>query len=248
MTVSAETNQVSYEGDAATSEFAFTFKIFEEADLTVVITDSDGTDHTLPYDDYSYTLTGELGKFESGGTVSLLYDNAGSLDPWLLPSGYVITISLAIAYTQPVDLIYGGCYSSEAVEKMVDRAVKMVQQLAALIGIGTGSGSMGTWGSPVEVTISSGIITVTGSGYFSVDTEGDSATDDLTRIKGLSSGEQVILKAEDNDRTVVVKHGSFLKLNTGADFTMNNVYDRLVLQCVGSDICVELGGRTSGGS
>jgi len=244
VTVSAETNHVSYEGDDATSEFAFTFKIFEEADLAVVVTASDGTDYTLPYDIYSYTLTGELGKFESGGTVSLFYDNAGSLDPWLLPSGWAITISLDIDYTQPLDLLYGGNYSSAALEKMVDRTVKMIQQLAALISAGGGR----AWGNPVEVTISSGMITVDGSGYYSVDTEADDPTDDLTKIKGLSSGEQVILKAEDNDRTVVVKHGSFLKLNTGADFTMNNVYDRLVLQCVGSDICVELGGRTSGGN
>jgi len=252
MTVSAETNHVSYEGDDATSEFAFTFKIFEEADLKVVITDPEGTDHTLPYDIYSYTLTGELGKFESGGTVSLFYDNEGSMDPWLLPSGYTITISLAMEYTQPVDLIYGGRYSSEAIEKMVDRVVKMIQQLAVLIGTGGGGGgngeSMGAWGNPVQITLVSGVATVPGSGYYSLDTEGGAASDDLVRVLGLSAGDQVIFKAESSARTIVAKHGEFLKLNTGADFTLDNKYDRLVLQCEGANVCVELGGRTSGGA
>lgn len=242
MTVAHESTKVSHSGDDATSEFAFAFKIFEESDLKVVVIDTDDVEHTLPYDIYNYTLTGELGKFESGGTVALLYDNAGSMDPWLIPTGWTVVLSLDMTYDQPTDLLYGGTYSSDALERMIDRTVKMLQQLLAYISDLelAGEFALGAWGIPTEVTIASGIAAIGGEGFYSIDTEGDAGSDNLTQITGLNVGDEIILMAANDARTVVVKNGANLILDGSADFTLNSIYDRLILQSIGSDKCVEL--------
>jgi len=249
MTVAVETNTVSYNGDALVSEFDFAFRIFDESDLSVVYTDDDDNSYTLPSGIYSYTVSGELDKFDEGGTVSLLYDTGAALAAWKLPSGYSVTIALSLPYTQPTDLLYGGNYSAESIELMADRTVKMIQQLATLISAcGTGTSSdPGEWGGPTAVTIASGIATLDESGYYSLNTEGLAATDALTQIKGLANGDQAILRPASSAYTITVTNGTYLKLNGGINFPLNNVYDRLVVQCVGSDTCVEIS-RSSGGS
>lgn len=62
-------------------------------------------------------------------------------------------------------------------------------------------------GSPSELTISSGSITVLKS-YHTVDTESDAATDDLDSISGGNEGDIVRLFAENSSRTVVLKDGT----------------------------------------
>lgn len=58
-----------------------------------------------------------------------------------------------------------------------------------------------------ELTISSGSITPTGV-YHRVDTEGDAASDDLDTITAGTSGQKLILRAENDARDVVIKHNS----------------------------------------
>jgi len=106
----------------------------------------------------------------------------------------------------------------------------------------------GLWGVPTEITIVSGIAILPGQGYYEIDTEGDTDSDNLTQITGLVNGDEIILKSANDARTVVVVEGAYLKLNNEANFTINSIYDRIRLQCIGSDICVELGNRSSGGS
>lgn len=55
-----------------------------------------------------------------------------------------------------------------------------------------------------ELTIASGVITVTGV-YHTVDTEGDAATDDLVTINGGADGQILTLRIEDDARDVVLK-------------------------------------------
>lgn len=115
---------------------------------------------------------------------------------------------------------------------------------------GGGGGGAGEWGEPTEVTIFAGVITLTGPGWYLVDTESDAATDDLREVEGLSKGDQIILSPASDDRTVVVlDYTSHMELNNDAVFTMNNIKDCIVLQCIdaSNNICRELGGRVSGG-
>jgi hypothetical protein len=58
-----------------------------------------------------------------------------------------------------------------------------------------------------ELTISSGSVTATQS-YHSIDTESDAASDDLATISGGSTGDRLVIFANNDARTVVVKNGT----------------------------------------
>ena len=107
--------------------------------------------------------------------------------------------------------------------------------------------AVGGWGSSVEKTLVSDIVTLAGQGYYSIDTEGDAGSDDCTKFLGLSDGDEIIIRPESGDRTVVIKNGAFCNLASGKDFIMNNVNDRIRLLCIGSDVCVESALRSNGG-
>jgi hypothetical protein len=109
------------------------------------------------------------------------------------------------------------------------------------------AGAIGAWGVPTEKTIVSGVVTLNGEGYYEIDTEGDADSDTVTQILGLIDGDEVIWKPANDGRTVIVANGANIILNNGADFTLNSIYDRMRLQCIGSNKCVELS-RSSGGS
>ncbi|MCK9569555.1 hypothetical protein M0R72_11500 [Candidatus Pacearchaeota archaeon] len=91
--------------------------------------------------------------------------------------------------------------------------------------------------APTELTISSGVITVS-QGFHTVDTESDAASDDLATINGGVTGMTIILRAEDDTRTVVVKH------NTGniwlvgkADISLDDIRDSIRLIWDGTKWC-----------
>ena len=82
-----------------------------------------------------------------------------------------------------------------------------------------------------ELTIATGAITPTGPGTFPVDTEADAASDDLDTINATNvvDGDIIILKAANDARTVVVKNGTG-NIDCGADFSLDNSLDRVMLQ------------------
>ena len=89
------------------------------------------------------------------------------------------------------------------------------------------------------LTISAGVLACASyadKGYVTVNGEG-SANDTLTSITGYSTGDIVIL-APATGLTITVQAGSSIRM--GSDFIMDSVYDRLCLQCVGSDVMVQL--------
>lgn len=85
-----------------------------------------------------------------------------------------------------------------------------------------------------ELTISSGAVTIT-AGVHMVDTEGDAASDDLDTVNGGRTGDILVIVPANAARTVVAKHGTGnLNLSSGADFTMDEDDDFLVLLLIGS--------------
>lgn len=83
-----------------------------------------------------------------------------------------------------------------------------------------------------ELTIASGAITVTAN-FYRVDTESDASTDDLDTITagtGVADGHQLVLRAENTARTVVVKHntGNILCAN-GVDQSLDDSHDAVLL-------------------
>lgn len=91
-----------------------------------------------------------------------------------------------------------------------------------------------------EYTISSGAI-VPAVGVFTVDTEGDAASDDLTNITttNMPEGRIVFFRAANSARTVVVKHesGGTGQISTadGNDITLNNAAKWVVVVRNGAD-------------
>jgi hypothetical protein len=107
--------------------------------------------------------------------------------------------------------------------------------------VGQESGGSSGFGVPAALTIASGEITVSGTNKFRahvLDTEGAVETDDLVTINGGSVGDLLKLQCANGTRTVVCKKGTPLKLQ--ADFTLNNIYDRLLLECVSAGVWVEI--------
>jgi hypothetical protein len=86
------------------------------------------------------------------------------------------------------------------------------------------------FGPFTELTIVSGVITVTGSLHL-VDTEGDAATDDLVTINGGTTGSLLILRSADSSRDTTLKDytGSSGNLFLAGDFTLTSSMDTITL-------------------
>jgi hypothetical protein len=93
--------------------------------------------------------------------------------------------------------------------------------------------------APTELTIATGAITVTQS-FHTVDTESDAASDDLDTVTAAgTSGEVVILKAENAARSVVLKHGTGnLNCVGNADITLDDAHDFALGIYDGTNWCV----------
>lgn len=99
-------------------------------------------------------------------------------------------------------------------------------------------------GEEEEITISSGTITLNGAGKYVIDTEGAAATDDITAVAGLAAGDQVQLRSKNAARVPTLKKGAGVKMT--ADFTMNSIYDRIVLECHTVGTVVEISRANNG--
>jgi len=128
MTISSLTNQMLYTGNGSASVFAFTFKIFDQDDLLVVVTGSDGiqTELVIATD---YTVSGV--NSISGGNVTLVDSGQAWLSSGNLATGYTLSIRRVLSLTQPTDLRNQGPYYPETVENQLDRAVMIAQQQQA---------------------------------------------------------------------------------------------------------------------
>jgi len=122
MTVQAETNKVTYSCDGSTTTFDFTFKVFQTSDIKVILVTIATGDEEVLTETTDYAVTGSL---ESGGRVTTVST---------FSSDYKLLIALDMTVEQQTDLIYGGTYSSEAIEEMSDKLTKIAQQHDEEIG------------------------------------------------------------------------------------------------------------------
>lgn len=117
MTVSSAINRVQYTGNGNTDEYAFTFKIFDEAELLVTVLDTDDVEETLVLNtDYTVDDVGE----SAGGTITLVDGN--------LTSGYIITIRRRRELTQTADFRNLGDFHAGTHEDTMDKLVMNDQQ------------------------------------------------------------------------------------------------------------------------
>ena len=112
--------KLQYDCDGATSTFNYTFKIFEDSDLKVIVTDSDGEETTLTLTT-DYTVTGA--GVDAGGTI-VLVDPATDA-----PSGSTLTVMRDVPYTQETDYTEGDDFPAEAHEDALDKLLMQILQL-----------------------------------------------------------------------------------------------------------------------
>ena len=117
MTVSSTTTKVSYSGNGSTTVFAYTFKIFAAADLTVIVrTDSTGAETTKTLTaDYTVSGAGNAG----GGHVTMTTAPA---------SGETLLIKRKIALTQSTDYVANDPFPAASHEDALDRLTFIAQE------------------------------------------------------------------------------------------------------------------------
>lgn len=117
MTVSTTTNKVSYSGTGSQTVFAYTFKIFADADLDVYIRSSTGTE-TLQTLTTQYTVSGAGN--DGGGNVTFV-TAPGSTD--------TVVIQRKVALTQSTDYVANDPFPAESHEDALDRLTFITQQI-----------------------------------------------------------------------------------------------------------------------
>ena len=119
MTISSTTVRNSYSGDGSTDTFNYTFKIFADTDLQVIIRSSTATE-TVKTLTTHYTVTGAGNA--AGGTVVF---TAGNIPT----STETVVIRRAVPQTQAIDYIANDPFPAESHEEGLDRAMMTLQQV-----------------------------------------------------------------------------------------------------------------------
>lgn len=122
MTTTAYTPAL-YTGNNTTPTYSFSFKIFEDADLRVVQTDTNAVETVLVLNT-GYTVTGA--GTATGGSITLTAGN--------LATGYKLKIGLGLAITQPTSIRNQSAYYASVHEDVFDRLTKIDQQQDEKLG------------------------------------------------------------------------------------------------------------------
>jgi hypothetical protein len=119
MTISSTTVKNSYSGNGTLNTFNYTFKIFADSDLQVIIRDATATE-TVKTLTTHYTVTGAGNA--NGGTIVFTSGNIPSATE-------TVVIRRAVPQTQAIDYIANDPFPAESHEEGLDRAMMAVQQL-----------------------------------------------------------------------------------------------------------------------
>ncbi len=119
MTISSTTVKNSYSGNSSTTAFAYTFKIFADTDLQVIIRSSTGAE-TVKTLTTHYTVSGAGDA--SGGNVTFTSGNTPA-------TGETVVIRRAVPQTQAIDYIANDPFPAESHEEGLDRATMTTQQM-----------------------------------------------------------------------------------------------------------------------
>ena len=119
MTISSTTVKNSYAGNGTLDTFNYTFKIFANTDLQVIIRDATATE-TVKTLTTHYTVTGAGSA--SGGTIVFTAGNIPSATE-------TVVIRRASPQTQAIDYIANDPFPAESHEEGLDRSMMAIQQL-----------------------------------------------------------------------------------------------------------------------
>jgi len=119
MTISSTTVKNSYSGNGTLDTFNYTFKVFADADLQVIIRDASATE-TVKTLTTHYTVTGAGSA--SGGTIVFTSGNIPTATE-------TVVIRRASPQTQAIDYIANDPFPAESHEEGLDRSMMAIQQL-----------------------------------------------------------------------------------------------------------------------
>lgn len=118
MTVSSTTSKVSYSGDNTTTVFAYTFKVFDEDDLTVILRDNTTGAETVQTITTHYSVSG-VGA-SGGGNVTFVTAPTSS---------QTVVIRRESAQTQDTDYTPNDPFPAEAHEDALDKLTFIAQEM-----------------------------------------------------------------------------------------------------------------------
>ena len=121
MTVSSATSKVQYNGNGSTTVFAYTFKVFNQNDLTVIVRSANGTE-TVKTITTHYTVSG-VGN-SGGGNVTMLTAPTAT---------ETLTILREQDLIQELDLVENDPFPAQSLEDSLDKLTFIVQQQAGEI-------------------------------------------------------------------------------------------------------------------
>jgi hypothetical protein len=169
MTVSSSTNRVSYSGNGTLTTFAYTFKVFDQGDLTVILRSSTGTE-TVQTITTHYTVTG-VGDVGGGNVVFVTAPSATE----------TVVILREQDLTQGLDLVPNDPFPAQSLEESLDKLTFMVQQHEEELGRAIKASRTNTL-TGSEFTISAAD---RANKVFAFDSSGDlSVTQELGTFKG----------------------------------------------------------------
>src|SRR6056300_2070864 len=119
MTISSTTVKNSYSGNGTLDTFNYTFKIFADADIQVIIRDASATE-TVKNLTTHYTVTGAGNA--NGGTIVFTAGNIPTATE-------TVVLRRALPQTQSIDYIANDAFPAESHEEGLDRSMMAIQQL-----------------------------------------------------------------------------------------------------------------------
>jgi hypothetical protein len=123
MTVSSTTTKNSYAGDGSTTAFSYTFKIFDEDDITVVLRNNSTGAETTQTITTNYTVSG-VGN-AGGGTVTFVTAP---------PTGNTVVLLRITPLTQLTDYTPNDPFPAESHEDALDKLTFITQELQEEVG------------------------------------------------------------------------------------------------------------------
>src|SRR5260221_14642255 len=111
MTLSITTQRNDYTGNGSTSVYSFTFPVFNQGDLQLTVTDTNGAQTTLTLgQDYTVSGLNPAGGPASTGSITLVNNSQAWLTSGNLTTGYTLTLMREVSVVQATSLRNQGDY------------------------------------------------------------------------------------------------------------------------------------------
>ena len=219
MTVSSSTNRVSYSGNGSLTAFAYTFKVFDESDLTVILRASDGTE-TVQTITTHYTVSG-VGDVGGGNVTFVTAPTATQ----------TVVILREQPLTQGLDLVPNDPFPANSLEEALDKIVFMTQKHEEELGRAIKASRTNTI-TGAEFTISA---SDRANKIFAFDSSGDvSITQEIGTYRGdwsasVAYNVRDLVKDASNDNIYIVNTAHTSSGSTPLSSNANTAYYDLIV-------------------